>query len=222
MSWSIPYTNTNKDDIPKLEEAIDRAHRKNILMFCSASDAGIDTSYHKLYPAACSDKVFRIGELQSCNLTSLSRHCLLWHAPLLGAAKSTGQTDERVGGQVIDFTIPGQIDALEESPTLTQTSGSSASTALAAGLAGLILFCVGMTKYNSNYFDKLHQKALMERVLGRLTRTEHSSEGKLLCIKEFFREEFANLDWDQTGERELDKLVTKLLRFVKSYYSRHL
>ena len=61
MSWSIPITHKNQDDIAELERAISAAHKNNILMFCSASDGGIDTTYRKVLPAACAEKVFRIG-----------------------------------------------------------------------------------------------------------------------------------------------------------------
>jgi len=55
-------TPANAVHIQDLAKAIDAAGKQNILMFCSAKDGGMQDNRHdKLYPAACSDKVFCIG-----------------------------------------------------------------------------------------------------------------------------------------------------------------
>lgn len=107
----------------ELNDAIMQATKANILMFCSASDEGArqaDTYPSKVIPG----KIFRIG-----------------------AADATGGLYDRVGDiSSVDFILPGHLVAGEE---LTDTainkvqvwSGSSIATALAAGLAALILYC---------------------------------------------------------------------------------
>lgn len=52
MSWTIEKTDRNGNDIKKLEDTISLAARKNILMFCAATDQGkcqcIEISYAPL------------------------------------------------------------------------------------------------------------------------------------------------------------------------------
>ncbi|KUI69258.1 Major intracellular serine protease [Cytospora mali] len=127
MSWTINVPNTENDgdtrDMKELDDALMEAQKANILMFCSASDEGAKQA--DTYPSrAIPGKIFKIG-----------------------GATANGELYEPVGDiNSVDFILPGNLVAGEE---LTDTainkvhywSGSSIATALAAGLAALILYC---------------------------------------------------------------------------------
>jgi hypothetical protein len=123
------------------ERAIDAAAEKDILMFCSAADAG------------------QFGE------TTFPHHCRPKTTFRVGAAHDTGQIYEHVANaDKLDFAMPGfelflpdeegatnsrseksrdssAIHVDKENP-LESYTGSSVATALAAGLAALVLECV--------------------------------------------------------------------------------
>ncbi|KAF8251578.1 hypothetical protein K440DRAFT_67976 [Wilcoxina mikolae CBS 423.85] len=170
---------------PNMDKRIWQPIGENILMFCAANDEGLDVRYDQTYPAACKNMVICIG-----------------------AAKPSGKTDANVGEQNVDFTIPGQV-VLDQ-----PRSGSSVSTALAAGLAGLILFCVSISSHNK-YATVIRQRNNMERVLRYLARSSTDSRATLIRVKEAFISEFASWDWKLKGKDELDKLVGRLLMYVK-------
>lgn len=127
MSWTITppsnETESEQQDLKELEAAIAEASAENILMFCSASDEGANQT--ATYPSkAQPGKIFKIG-----------------------GADANGGLYDRVGDiSMVDFILPGQLVASED---LTDSalskqqywSGSSVATALAAGLAALILYC---------------------------------------------------------------------------------
>ncbi|KAI2464187.1 hypothetical protein F4781DRAFT_425759 [Annulohypoxylon bovei var. microspora] len=124
MSWTIEKTDRNGDDIKKLEDAISLAARKNILMFCAATDQG--TYKDRTYPAAsATKKIFKIG-----------------------AADASGAALKWVGDQsLVDFMFPGDKVVIErhDNPNVknyTPRTGSSVATALASALAAVILYCV--------------------------------------------------------------------------------
>ncbi|KAL1640281.1 hypothetical protein SLS58_007097 [Diplodia intermedia] len=124
MSWTIDKPNTNNVETARLEAALDDAFKKDILLFCAASDQG--PVVRATYPAA-SGRCIRIG-----------------------AARASGQEYELVGGaSSVDFLFPGhnvvpgqtsELDLRLDKGSLL--SGSSVATALAAGLAALVLHCV--------------------------------------------------------------------------------
>jgi subtilisin family serine protease len=124
MSWTIERTDTNEKGIAELEKAIELAASEGILMFCAATDQGayIDNSY----PAASSTKkLFKIG-----------------------AAEASGTAIKWLGDpRAVDFIFPGH-NVVKERPgdvpidKHTSLTGSSVATALAAGLAAVILYTV--------------------------------------------------------------------------------
>jgi len=124
MSWTIERTADNAADIVDLESAIRAAENAGILMFCAANDQGIKKD--ESFPAACGTKLlFKIG-----------------------AAEASGAVWKWVGhpGDV-DFIFPGH-NVVKERPIdtpidkCTTLTGSSVATAIAAGLAALVLYCV--------------------------------------------------------------------------------
>jgi subtilisin family serine protease len=123
MSWTVQQTGENQSSIKKLEDAINEATRANILLFCSANDQGAHKD--KCYPINCdSKKIFRIG-----------------------AATATGDKWKWIGEGQVDFIFPGdKVFIQPQHDSLIQKcralSGSSIATAIAAGLAALILYIV--------------------------------------------------------------------------------
>ncbi|KAL4935211.1 hypothetical protein BDV06DRAFT_234533 [Aspergillus oleicola] len=125
MSWTIEKP--RGDDKTAFDRALQKAEDERILMFCSSPDEGVFSSEH--YPTAWGlGKFFRIG-----------------------ASEENGNPYSRVSLSQIDYLFPG-VDvvrahkrdiALRAFEIHTNTfTGSSVSTALAAGLAALVLWFV--------------------------------------------------------------------------------
>jgi hypothetical protein len=124
MSWTIdpPEDDNQNQDVADLESAISDAAKANILMFCSASDQG--ARHTSSYPSKATNKIFKIG-----------------------GADATGAVYKGVGDiDSVDFIFPGKLvegECLGNTVTrnFKYLTGSSVATALAAGLAALILYC---------------------------------------------------------------------------------
>ncbi|KAK4194262.1 putative intracellular serine protease [Triangularia verruculosa] len=123
MSWTIEPSEPETRDDKQLEAAIKAAADKGILMFCSAPDRG--AKQNATYPfKAAPGKTFTIGA-----------------ASVYGnSVPSVGRLDG------ITFTLPGDKVSVPGSERVSlpfrEPSGSSVATALGAGLAALILYCV--------------------------------------------------------------------------------
>ncbi|KAK6355547.1 hypothetical protein TWF696_004646 [Orbilia brochopaga] len=126
MSWTIYQLTDNKKGIGELKDAIQYAGKEmkgangeicNTLMFCASEDSGF-TAYRQPYPAT------------DCDTNVIKR---------VGAAGIYGERSEYVNPNKIDYLFPGEIVS-----TRDVCSGSSASTALAAGLSALILWCAAL------------------------------------------------------------------------------
>ncbi|KAL6830889.1 hypothetical protein J3E69DRAFT_328079 [Trichoderma sp. SZMC 28015] len=122
MSWTIDPPE-DEEERRFLDAAIVEAANADILMFCSASDKG--AKQNATYPSKATTKIFTIG-----------------------AATASGAADPWVGNLGnINFTFPGTKVEMDGPRSSTDTSsrevtGSSVATALAAGLAALVLYCV--------------------------------------------------------------------------------
>ncbi|KAK3940099.1 hypothetical protein QBC46DRAFT_385990 [Diplogelasinospora grovesii] len=115
MSWTIETVNSR--DLQNLEAAVRRAQKKNILMFCAASDQGNSTTM-QCYPGH-------------------------WNLCLrIGAATGTGERCAWVHPRNFEHLLPGEKITydLGDPSSPSEHSGSSVSTAIAAGLAGLIKY----------------------------------------------------------------------------------
>jgi hypothetical protein len=119
MSWTIG-ADSDDEGLKRLNDAVEEAAKRNILMFCAASDEGVrlDTSFPGQSPSC-----FKIGAATT------------WGT----AHKSVGTSNNR-----IDYIFPGHhVRTTATAPDKTNFSnGSSVATALAAGLVALILRCV--------------------------------------------------------------------------------
>ncbi len=146
MSWTVKQvTDAGKDnsaDIRRLREALHRVAEKR-LVFCSPPDVG-DISVDELasyYPVGAgvkdTKKIFRIG-----------------------AATPDNNTWDPVGGQhIVDYILPGEsvrektgCDVVQNDQSLN--SGSSIATALAAGLAALLIHIVRMAAIHTYVENK--------------------------------------------------------------------
>ncbi|KAG0131236.1 hypothetical protein HOY82DRAFT_560245 [Tuber indicum] len=128
MSWTIERTEDNKTVLDKgLATAISRAYGERILMFCSTDDQG-GLSKDDVYPG-CLPGTFKIG-----------------------AAKPSGNEGEWTDKGSY-YTFPGEDLKVHLPPYLTSdndklASGSSLATALASGMAALLLYCVQIVHDN--------------------------------------------------------------------------
>ncbi|KAJ5875169.1 uncharacterized protein N7473_012516 [Penicillium subrubescens] len=120
MSWTV-----NSNNRQAFKAALDRAIKAKILVFCAASDKGTGRDIN--YPHNCSpNDTFRVG-----------------------AVKASGQIWEWVPEpEKLDIGLPGHDVLMKQDLPqgndfrLESHTGSSVATALAAGLAALILECV--------------------------------------------------------------------------------
>jgi subtilisin family serine protease len=125
MSWTIDAAET--DDINALKRAVERAGENGIIMYCAAKDEGKDAAKKEIYPYDSGPKVIK----------------------RIGATDSFGKKLRYVLERDTDYFLPGE-DLTEQLPlqgtasveeTKNHREGSSEATALAAGLAALILAC---------------------------------------------------------------------------------
>ncbi|KAJ0422256.1 peptidase S8/S53 domain-containing protein [Aspergillus carlsbadensis] len=128
MSWTVEEDSTSsnsRDHFNRIQKALERKDRRMPLLFCSAPDIG----HHKTndyYPFGCK------------SITNMFR---------IGAATVDGLAHPRVSDDV-DYILPGHNvlphsnDLVGTDGPMTPMTGSSVATALAAGLAALIIHCV--------------------------------------------------------------------------------
>ncbi len=206
MSWTIERTDINSEDIKALETEIRAAANQNILMFCAAADQGqnysavdfLNETHHyvgayrdRTYPAASSTK----------NIIKI------------GAAEASGAALRSVGDQaLIDFIFPGHQVAMDQAhdpkvksyPTLT---GSSVATALASGLAAVILYTVQLAEVSNKSKDLRGYKSLKDhermKVAFSQIGTTKESENKYITVwnrftkvvKQAERDGCPRIDW---------------------------
>ncbi|KAL3424925.1 intracellular serine protease [Phlyctema vagabunda] len=126
MSWTVKETEENRDSIYQLRDAIKLALDANILIFCAAADTGAVTEVE--YPWSYDQRrIFRVGAA-----TADGR---LW-----GPTGSLQYVNFIVPGHKVVSRNPHREGALPDD--FKERTGSSISTALAAGLSALILHCV--------------------------------------------------------------------------------
>lgn len=185
MSWTIQKTTKNANEIDELEKAITSADKKNILMFCSASDLGNNTKKDQTisYPLkAKQDKIFHIG-----------------------AATASGKGWEWIGHGEVDFIFPGEKLLLQNRlGSLPETlSGSSLATGLAAGLAALVLHCVELRGHSHFLYAKNYER--MNDIFNAI-----GVSYKYVLVWEAFdlsREEYM----DRTDEDKLERVVSRFV-----------
>jgi len=130
MSWSIKQDETDKSQkghLNRLREALTpQKNCKKPLLFCSAPDIGQSSTKNRYYPFGCDEiqNIFKIG-----------------------AATADGST-HRWTGHEVHYILPGEKVLIRKEGEVDPgegdcpKTGSSIATALAAGLAALIIHCV--------------------------------------------------------------------------------
>jgi hypothetical protein len=141
MSWTIKRTQQNTMDIDGLRKVLLEAQTKGIILFCSLSDEGAGGNG---YPADY-DIATRIG-----------------------AATAAGKEWSWVEGHDAHFLFPGEGVEIDVR-TREIASGSSIATALAAGLAALILHCVDIAEPDQR--RNLQQQHVMKKAFQSLCKT---------------------------------------------------
>ncbi|KAL1847089.1 hypothetical protein Daus18300_014059 [Diaporthe australafricana] len=148
MSWAIDPPDKEADK-RAFKDAITKARNQNILMFCSAIDQG--NFEDPKYPHASNgDCIFKIG-----------------------AATAMGTVPDYVSNEGLSFIFPGH-DVVLRSPfedisdrrfgEFASHTGSSVATALASGLAALVLECVRLGHINS---VKIRDRAIKSGETGK-------------------------------------------------------
>ncbi|KAE8342481.1 peptidase S8/S53 domain-containing protein [Aspergillus arachidicola] len=130
MSWT--FSELHNSEARKLSEVIDEAHRSRVITLSALSDQGLNRP-EIAFPGKVPG-VFRIG-----------------------AARSNGKADEFSVGY--DFIFPGGSSKVEapkgtgryDDPNPEMVMGSSFATAVASGLAALILHCVELCDLGDEY-----------------------------------------------------------------------
>lgn len=189
MSWTFQRTEDNKSILDKdLEKAIARASSKDILMFCSTGDKGRHAN-DDTYPA-CLPSVFKIG-----------------------AAKASGNEAEWTESSS-HFTFPGE-DLRAETPTYIESkrnspvSGSSLATALASGLAALMLYCIDITDDSLKLRENARKHTAMERAFKRMTNK--NEQPRYIRAWEHLKPKFKDLP-EGEGKKELKHAMEELFK----------
>ncbi|KIW25944.1 uncharacterized protein PV07_09078 [Cladophialophora immunda] len=133
MSWSVrPPTDGALQK--KFKEAVQRAVNRKTVLLCASSDQG-KTGNDQTYP----------HEADRANIIRI------------GAATAMGSNAEYVDKHQIDFLFPGHEILLKESTPDKELGdvhkGSSVATAIAAGLAALVLECVRVGHFWTSKLD---------------------------------------------------------------------
>src|SRR5262245_33624949 len=116
MSWTIKENTENKTGAENLKTAIEEAAKKGIIMFCASDDIG---SYKGAVALPASSDTKKIKKIGSCN--------------------ENGSKSDFVNEANVDYLLPGEkLDGVRDWKSMDK--GSSASTALASGLAALFLW----------------------------------------------------------------------------------
>ncbi|KAK0720171.1 hypothetical protein B0H67DRAFT_178559 [Lasiosphaeris hirsuta] len=222
MSWTVQRIEDDREnntaDINRLEAALERAVKAKILIFCSAPDIGVASNqvlglYYPFGLPTISESIFKIG-----------------------AAKADGSMYGLAGNQSsVDFILPGhnvelrEGDKIQEEDDIPKT-GSSIATALAAGLAALIISCVRLgaiynwhrkrsADSNAVSVDSLRavkQFAAMKEALVRVS-AGYTEKDRRLEVEGFFRDPSKLLDMDSvySTEQKWEK-ITQLARDLVS------
>lgn len=123
----------NSASLVQLNSKIEGEGSRGTLLYCACEDQGRTGNDEKPYPASSSTR-------------NIKR---------VGSARAYGGKSEFVNAQDMDYLFPGELGAKEG------ISGSSAATALASGLAALVLWCA--EAYKARY-ELVNKKELEEDV----------------------------------------------------------
>ncbi|EFY88119.1 subtilisin, putative [Metarhizium acridum CQMa 102] len=201
MSWTIENGTTNSEDIEALRKAVKKAHKQNILMFCSTSDSG----------GSQDDRSFPGQWLNECTR--------------IGGASHQGQKLARVNEKSVQFLLPGKRIPIKNSDGKSHSyeTGSSLATACASGLAGLLLHCERLLGWKVIVNkDKMHNVFKVLVQWGQFPHVRHYFDKH---FKKFYGDEIGNktalvdipkLDWDNETRKALENLMTALTTHISA------
>lgn len=218
ISWTIrnmaakdatAYHGQESEALESLKGAIDRAKERGILIFCSASDDITKKGAETLPYSQAREYIFRIG-----------------------AADAYGWSDKATEDQrTIDYFLPGNQVADDFNPRtvraeeLKYRDGSSVATALAAGLASLILYLTNLMKayYStdpknmskfSRYGDLLRRRDGLKKGFENIITDDNYKDKRFLPVWDLFgsrAKEILDKSKDTGAMWDLlDELCTKL------------
>lgn len=176
-----------------LGQAIEDAHRANIIILCASSDNGRSVSNSNHFPAA-------------------------WTGTLtIGAATAMGDPCTWVDKTQVDFLFPGDhiaLDAVEDKSkkTAKKHSGSSIAMALAAGTMALLLHIVQLVKLDT--YEKMRSPQGMKAVLRNLCTGPNPL---YLDAQDHFNLKFDDPAWDWDigdGKARMASLVNRFTQQV--------
>jgi len=151
MSWTIEDSKKVKEQeiLKELDDTLREAADRNILMFCAARDQGLEQRQNPTWPAK--------SKVRSCIFR-------------IGAAIPSGASWPWVEMNAVDFLFPGA--ELRETrpelvpPNMASVDGSSTATALASGLAALLLWI--LLEGNDKDLKTIRKHEKLKNILGRV------------------------------------------------------
>jgi hypothetical protein len=184
MSWAIE-SSRSASDILEFHKAVKEAEEKDIIMFCAFSDQG-NVSSTDCFPSEFTETL------------------------TVGAATALGHPCTWVNKELVQLLLPGEHIIIEANPTSPSKpeSGSSMATALAAGLAALLLYITQLVKPDA--YEQLRKPKEMKDRLMKVGGTE-----KYIPAKDLFRLEFKDdpkWRWNSRtnlGKEKMGFLVSK-------------
>ncbi|KAI1654119.1 hypothetical protein F4813DRAFT_235945 [Daldinia decipiens] len=139
MSWTLPMKNNKSDSKTRLDTVLKKAVDSKVLMFCSAPDEGKFTELD--YPSGpWRDRFFRIGAARADGTVFpwTPDDGITYVLPGVDVIKE--QAGKQAGRRPFETHLLGGTTAREVD--VKYETGSSVATALAAGLAAMIIYCV--------------------------------------------------------------------------------
>ncbi|KAL8975512.1 MAG: hypothetical protein Q9197_000250 [Variospora fuerteventurae] len=144
MSWNVrrkPKTDTdlgNETQVNNLQKAVNEAAQKGILMYCAAGDDRGGTGQNQEWVPCDLDNTLSVGAMDNNN-----------------------NKKKYVVEHKLSYLFPGE-NVLPETDKDSKEVGNSGATAIAAGLAALVLF---FTKWKSMDVEKKQRPQYLERVM---------------------------------------------------------
>ncbi|KAJ5644510.1 hypothetical protein N7507_010521 [Penicillium longicatenatum] len=200
MSWSIEEGSDTSGTASELRDAIRKAHSDhNIVMFCASIDEGA-TARDNTLPGTMKTECIKIG-----------------------ACTGTGTRFSWVSSDHCDFYVPGEIPLFisqlkDNSQNSISTGGSSVSTALAAGFAGMLMYCYRVITAGETGLKQADMRngSASDSDYLRQPRRIHTAFTKLSRDDTHFLELRENLPIEDIDDEDMDIRREKLKQFMKS------
>jgi hypothetical protein len=191
MSWTIKSDPKYIDDEILLANQIIEAEKGGIVLFCSSEDKG----QHNNNP----------GQLLPSRSNLLRR---------IGSCNGNGNKSEFVSEAEVHYLFPGeQLPVMQQhlkrtgNKTSSTDRGSSASTALASGLASLVLWCTIKSGDKKRRFANARMYALFDK----LRTDQDQSKPSLVDVSGLMDDVKAQ---GQTAQKTVEMFVNRLMEKI--------